>query len=292
MQFQSLASGSNGNCSVWETPHGSVLFDAGISRKRVIKGLENLKINPQNVKYVCITHAHWDHINGLPVLMNYLKNARVVATSQTINELVKLKRRDSRFNYLATKAIPVEFNDTIKLGKNFEISCFPAVHDIDGASGYRIENIKNKFAISYITDTAAISSDFVDAMSDSDIFFLESNHDTELLDKSRRPFWLKSRIRKTHLSNDKFFQLCKQIMSERTKVVYLGHLSGECNDENLLYDQMQKFTKQTPLNWVISTRTRPSSLFKMAKDILKIEGGLSNLNDDRKNTLSRLDSYF
>lgn len=292
MQFQSLASGSNGNCSVWDTPHGSVLFDAGISRKRVIEGLGKLQIEPQKVKYVCITHAHWDHINGLPVLMNYLKNARVVATSQTIDELVKLKKKDPRFLNLAKKAIPVEFNDTIHLGKNFEISCFPAVHDIDGASGYRIENIKKEFAVSYVTDTAAIGSDFVDAMSNSDIFFLESNHDIDLLNKSRRPFWLKSRIRKTHLSNDKFIQLCRQIISERTKVAYLGHLSGECNDESLLYDQMQKFNPKDSINWVISTRSRSSSLFKMAKDIFTIEGGLSNFNDDRKLDLSDLDSYF
>ena len=75
-------------------------------------------------------------------------------------------------------------------------------------------------------------------------------------------------------------------------MAYLGHLSGECNDENLLYNQMQEFNRNHPLNWVISTRSRSSSLFKMAKDVIKIEGGLSNFSDDRIKNPSDLDSYF
>ncbi|MHA2101428.1 MAG: MBL fold metallo-hydrolase [Candidatus Kariarchaeaceae archaeon] len=292
MQFQSIASGSNGNCSVWDTSQDAILFDAGVSRKRIINGLKTLEIKPSKVKYVCITHAHWDHINGLPVLMDYLKKAKVVATSETIEELIKLKTKDSRFMYIANKAIPVEFHDTIQLSNKFEISCFPAEHDIDGASGFRVNQIKTDFAVSYVTDTAAISSDFVEAMSDSDLFFLESNHDNELLDKSRRPYWLKNRIRKTHLSNNKFLELSKQIISDRTKVAYLGHLSGECNDENLVYNQMAEFSKKYPINWVISTRSRESSIFKMARNILTIEGGLSNFNDDRNLDTSVLDNYF
>jgi phosphoribosyl 1,2-cyclic phosphodiesterase len=292
VQFQSLASGSNGNCSVWNTARGSILFDAGISRKRVISGLKTLQIKPEDVKYVCVTHAHWDHINGLPVLMNYLNKARVVATSQTIDELTKLKTKDSRFIPIANKAIPVEFNNTIQLSNKFEISCFPADHDIEGAAGFRVNQLKTNFAVSYVTDTASITADFVDAMSNSDIFFLESNHDKELLDKSKRPYWLKNRIRKTHLSNNKFLELSKQIVSERTKVAYLGHLSGECNDENIVYNHMVEFSKKYPVNWVISTRSRGSSIFKMAKDVLNIEGGLSSLNDDRGIDPATLDIFF
>lgn len=292
MQFQSLASGSNGNCSVWDTPDGAIIFDAGISRKRIINGLNNLNVEPKSVKYVCITHAHYDHVNGLPVLMNYLKNARVVATSQTIDELIKLKKKDIRYQNIANKAIPVEFNDTIELSNRFNISSFPAKHDIDGASGFQIIHNKSDFTVSYVTDTAAISSDFVDAMSQSDIFFLESNHDVDLLSKSRRPYWLKQRIKETHLSNNKFLQLAKQIISDRTKAVYLGHLSGECNDESIVVDQMKKFTKVQPVNWVVCTRASESAKFTLKKHNYEIQGGLSNFTEDKNPIDNGLDSFY
>ncbi|OLS27471.1 MAG: putative metallo-hydrolase YycJ [Candidatus Heimdallarchaeota archaeon LC_2] len=292
MQFQSLASGSNGNCSVWDTPNGAIIFDAGISRTRIIKGLNNLDVEAKSVKYIFITHAHWDHVNGLPVLMNYLENARVVATSQTINELTKLKKNDIRYQNIANKAIPVEFDDTIELSNRFSVSCFPAEHDIAGASGFQIKHKKSDFTVSYITDTASLSLDFVDAMSHSDIFFLESNHDLELLNKSRRPYWLKQRIKSTHLSNNKFLHLAKQIISDRTKVVYLGHLSGECNDEFIVAEQMKKFTKVQPVNWVVCTRSRESAKFISTKFGFEIQGGLTNINDDRIKSDHSLASFF
>ena len=206
--------------------------------------------------------------------------------------LIKLKKRDSRYQYIAEKAIPVEFDKTVELSNRFSLSCFPAEHDIDGASGFQVKHTKSDFTVSYMTDTASLSLDFVDAMSHSDISFLESNHDIELLNKSRRPYWLKQRIKKTHLSNNKFLQLAKQIISDRTKAVYLGHLSGECNDESIVVKQMEKFTKVQPVNWVVCTRSRESAKFVSTKSGFDIQGGLTNKNDDRITDDNSLASFF
>ncbi|MFV2015504.1 MAG: hypothetical protein ACC656_08765, partial [Candidatus Heimdallarchaeota archaeon] len=93
-------------------------------------------------------------------------------------------------------------------------------------------------------------------------------------------------------SNHKFLQLAKQIISDRTKAVYLGHLSGECNDVSIVVEQMKKFANVRPVNWVVCTRSRESAKFISTKLGFEIQGGLTNNNDDRSNTDDGLASYF
>ena len=69
MQLYSIASGSSGNCIYLGEEDGGILIDAGISRKRIVTGLERKGLSLDDIKAIFITHEHSDHISGLgPVL--------------------------------------------------------------------------------------------------------------------------------------------------------------------------------------------------------------------------------
>ena len=68
MRFVSIASGSSGNCIYAGTDNTHILIDAGISAKRIEKGLFEVGLKPSELQAICITHEHSDHIQGLGVL--------------------------------------------------------------------------------------------------------------------------------------------------------------------------------------------------------------------------------
>ena len=68
MRFCSIASGSSGNCIYVGTQETHLLIDAGISGRRIEKGLNELDLTGKDVDGILITHEHSDHIGGLGVI--------------------------------------------------------------------------------------------------------------------------------------------------------------------------------------------------------------------------------
>ena len=64
-----LASGSKGNCTYVETDHHRILIDIGTTCLNIEKKLKEKDINPSSIDMVLMTHAHTDHISGLPVFL-------------------------------------------------------------------------------------------------------------------------------------------------------------------------------------------------------------------------------
>ena len=46
-----------------------ILFDTGANGKILLSNMEKLKINPQEIGDVFISHLHWDHIGGLEAFL-------------------------------------------------------------------------------------------------------------------------------------------------------------------------------------------------------------------------------
>lgn len=280
--FRVIASGSNGNCSVLRADSEVLLIDAGISRKRIVQGLKDLEIDPGEVKYILITHAHSDHINSLAILEgDALMEFRVVATRETLQEIGYLSRNDPRFEKVAKKGIAIDFNKPFTTDK-FIIRAFPVNHDIAGAACFSIENIKTEFKLSYVTDSSKLATSFAEELEKSDIIAIESNHDVQMLDHSRRPAYLKARIKQTHLSNKNTLQYLENVITERTRVVFLAHLSGECNTPDLVankIDGLRKYLKDKKdlsFDWIICRRDASSSILEFDGKVVKISEGMSN----------------
>ena len=69
MRFESIASGSSGNCIYIGSETTHLLMDVGISRKRTMEALKDLDLELRDIDGIFITHEHTDHISGLPMIV-------------------------------------------------------------------------------------------------------------------------------------------------------------------------------------------------------------------------------
>lgn len=87
----------------------------------------------------------------------------------------------------------------------------------------------NKVAM--ITDTGYVSERMKKTIENSDAFLFEANHDVGMLQMGRYPWNVKRRILSDlgHVSNeDAAIAMC-DVIGNRTKRIYLGHLSQDNN---------------------------------------------------------------
>ena len=69
MRLMTIASGSSGNAGYLGSESTHLLIDAGISRRRIVQGLEVAGLKPGELSGVLLTHEHADHVCGLKVLL-------------------------------------------------------------------------------------------------------------------------------------------------------------------------------------------------------------------------------
>ena len=68
VRFCSMASGSSGNSIYAGTEHTHILFDAGVSGKRIQEGLAEIGVAGDQIDALFITHEHSDHVKGAGIL--------------------------------------------------------------------------------------------------------------------------------------------------------------------------------------------------------------------------------
>ncbi len=62
-----------------ETPHGEVLFDTGKTEKTLSHNMQMLKIAPQDISTIALSHSHVDHIGGVNLILRQGKHPRIYA---------------------------------------------------------------------------------------------------------------------------------------------------------------------------------------------------------------------
>jgi len=224
MKVSVLSSGSKGNTTYIESKNTKILIDAGNSSKYILEKLTELNINPKEIDAILITHTHIDHIKGLQVLLKNI-NPCVYITEKMYPYLEYLN------NYQIIN------DDTIDL-KDIKINIIKTSHDTEDSVGY-IVNDEDK-SIVYITDTGYINRKYFDILKDRNIYIMESNHDIEMLNNSKYPFELRQRILsdKGHLSNYDSAKYLSKFIGDKTKYIFLAHLSEENNTKDLAYNTL------------------------------------------------------
>lgn len=234
MRFVSIASGSSGNCIYTGTENTHILIDAGISAKRIEKGLFELGVKPNELSAICITHEHSDHIKGLGVLARRY-GVPIYGTEGTLREIQKAKGLGEFSSDLLKPLTP---DAPLSIG-DMEVLPFHIDHDAADPVAYRIQ-AENK-SVAVATDLGHYNQYTVDHLLDLDAVLLESNHDLRMLQTGPYPYYLKRRIMGDfgHLSNENAGRLLNCILNDKMKYILLGHLSKENNLPELAFETVR-----------------------------------------------------
>lgn len=218
MEFYTLASGSEGNCSLVRAGETLLLFDAGISCRRIEQALRALGLTLADVRAVFITHAHSDHVSGLKTLSKKY-GTPIYATGGTARAL-------------PVPAVTFSAGDAADFA-DCTVRSFSTSHDAPDPVGYRVDSADGSLGL--LTDTGFVTDAAREALAGVDTLLLEANHDLELLRHGPYPYFLKQRILgdEGHLSNDAAADFARCAVRSGTRDILLAHLSKENNTPEL-----------------------------------------------------------
>ncbi|MCY6485251.1 MBL fold metallo-hydrolase [Clostridium aestuarii] len=228
MIFCPLYSGSSGNSIFISSKRGNILIDAGLSGKSIEKALKDINKDPNDVDGIFITHEHIDHVKGVGV-MSRRYNIPIYANELTWKGMAKNIGKIKEENIKIA-----EKNKNINV-KDMNICSYRIPHDAADPVGYTVSYGNKKVSIA--TDLGYFSKEVKEAIKDSNVVLLESNHDVEMVKFGPYPYTLKRRILSDigHLSNDDCGKAILDMIKYNCKRVILGHLSKTNNYPELAY---------------------------------------------------------
>lgn len=227
MRVTVLASGSKGNCTLVQTRNHNVLIDIGTSSLQIERKLRLLEINPNSIDSVFVTHAHKDHTAGINVFYKkYHPNIYL-----TKNILIEANLKIDKY---------IDLKDTIILD-DLKVIVIPTSHDARDSRGYILES--DEKSMLYMTDTGYINEKYDNLLKNKNIYVMESNHDVEMLMNNKHyPYYLKMRIfgDEGHLSNKDSSRYLSKFIGNKTKKIFLAHLSEQNNTPELALTQLRE----------------------------------------------------
>lgn len=237
MKISVLASGSTGNSLFIESDRGKILVDVGLTCKRIEGLLQDIGESLTNIDAIFISHEHIDHVKGLKVIAN--KHQIPIYANRLTFEVLEKK---NVFLNPELKMVLEPQSEIDVLGMN--VSAFNVSHDAANPQFYTFSQHNKK--ISVITDTGYVSGLMKGYIEDSDVFVFESNHDVDMLRMCRYPWPTKQRILSDvgHVSNEDAAHAMNDVITRRTKRIYLSHLSQENNIKELARMNVEQVLNQ------------------------------------------------
>ena len=222
MRFRSLGSGSSGNALIIESGSSRptrLLVDCGLGIRQLIYRLGESGWLAEDLDAIFITHEHGDHIGcalalslrfNIPVWMSGGTYAAI--GSPDFSGLLGIARDSQPIDLGGLQLTP--FTVPHDAREPLQISC------TDGAA-----------KLGVLTDLGHGTSHVMENLKDCDALMLECNHDTDMLQASPYPAFLKQRIGGSygHLSNTAAADIARGIRHQGLKHVVAAHLSAHNN---------------------------------------------------------------
>ena len=232
MQVSILASGSTGNTSLITTGQHKILMDAGLSGKKIKNLLADVGVDINEIDLAFLSHDHSDHSSGLGVLMRRYPKIDAFANTGTWDYLIDTNKIGK---------LPVEQINTIEPGQtktlgDLTVTAFATSHDAAEPQYYVFESGGKRVA--FLTDTGYVSENVEGEIKDADAYMMEFNYDTMMLREGPYSWSLKQRILSDvgHLSNEEACQALVDVVTPKTKHIFLAHRSQHNNTEYLAHD--------------------------------------------------------
>ena len=231
MELCVLASGSKGNALYVSGGGTSLLIDAGLSSRELVKRLLTVGIAPESLNAVLVTHDHVDHYRGLGVFSRkypvqlYANEGTATGVEREVHPM------GSAWQIFETAS-------TFEVG-GLRIEAFSVTHDAADPVGFVLDDGSMRLCVA--TDLGQATPLVKVKLAECDVAVLESNHDHDMLMASNRPWSLKTRIagRSGHLSNEDAADLVESALTKRLQALFLAHLSDACNTQTLAYNTMR-----------------------------------------------------
>lgn len=250
MKIISLISGSTGNCTYVETTTRKILIDLGSTTKQIKEKLEQIKIKAEEINDIIITHSHADHTSALKTFLNKY-NPTIHIKEETFQEVECLKEY-KQINIINKHIILEDTNiETINLS-----------HDSANCIGLIIEEFGK--TIVYLTDTGYLNKRYINKLKNKEVYFIESNHDVEMLLNGPYPEYLIRRVigPKGHLSNKDTALYLTKLIGEKTKEIVLLHLSEKNNTEEKTLETIAETFKEYELSFHQYSCAKPKEISK------------------------------
>lgn len=218
-----LASGSSGNATLLVSSGGRILIDVGLSYRETVRRLGILGLEPAGVDAILLSHAHGDHVRGLP-RFTARHGTPVYATAATRAVL-----GDVGANWAWR---PLEAGVPLRIG-DVEVVPFRVPHDAVETLAFRFDTSEG--AIGFATDLGSITPEVVQRFRGCRLLVLEANHARELLRVSPYNATAKARIASPagHLSNEALAHFIETHLDATVRAVVLAHLSRVNNVPDL-----------------------------------------------------------
>ncbi|GAA5416522.1 putative metallo-hydrolase YycJ [Paraliobacillus ryukyuensis] len=222
VRFSVLASGSTGNAFYIGTEKENILVDAGLSGKQIDRLLTEAQIDPNSLSRILVTHEHSDHIKGLGIVARKY-NLPIYANEKT------WKAMQHALGKLSLDQKFVFNMEETKTFHDIDVTSFGVSHDAAEPMFYTFQHNNKKVAL--VTDLGYVSERIKKTVENADALIFEANHDVSMLQMGRYPWNVKRRILGDtgHVSNDDCALALTDIIGDKTKRIYLAHLSKDNN---------------------------------------------------------------
>ena len=255
MRFSVLGSGSRGNSVYIESGKTGILIDAGFSGREIETRLKSIGREISDIRALCITHEHNDHIQGAGVISRkckiptYLNGGTFSAGEKRIGKLFKLKE--------------FETGDILVIG-DLQVRSFRISHDTADPVGYVVSD--GKKSIGYCTDTGKMSHLIAQRVMGCNALILEFNHNLQMLKSGPYPLPLQQRVRSScgHLCNEDAAQFLAELIDDHLRMVVLAHLSETNNTPDLAREAaMHAVSEWGETSLLIASQEKATSLLKL-----------------------------
>jgi phosphoribosyl 1,2-cyclic phosphodiesterase len=207
------------------------LVDAGFSCLETFRRLRAIRLEPEALQAIVITHEHTDHVAGLGRLARKL-NIPVYMTALTHNAWRRVMRDKAEPELRLPKLETFTSGHAFQIG-DIEVSPFTIPHDAADPVGFtfRSEGVK----VGIVTDLGYMPASVIDHLRGCTALMIESNHDLEMLRGGPYPWAVKQRVmsRVGHLSNETLAEFFATHYDNAAAYLVLAHLSEQNNHPEL-----------------------------------------------------------